>query len=608
MDINGLVPTGKERQQIEEDLNTLDVLSAEIQFDELIDYAASVCLDHPLPPLEKTNLTDMQRLVNNMGVVSLRSALELEMGIELYREDEVCDEDAEVAEGKGLTYLRQDTPMRNPGMFYEVGNHQIVKKVEQFGKAMVDESFKVLGQDAYKYVELMKSSDVEQQKVALNWLYKRIDKLHSPALENEPDALLYHPIRLSPKAIGTYPNTRLELTCLGSSILSASFFEKAEIPYLHAGVMETYEQSQLKYGAFTLSIVGEKLRDTGDRSIFADKVEQLRMMIARRLNKDRGYHAATYLKLADDTWQEFDPFYHINDTVHPGIASRIERVNDTLNEFRESAPSLELPVDAGLSIFEVGLAYGMLNDDVNRLGGDEVAVLHSLMDTEEESVTQKIYEELIKPYFEHLQTDETVSEEFRTSLGYIFEDRGNAKFRPLEDAFYKVFHKYVLWEKSSTEVIARAKSDAEFRQRLMNDIKNIPIMMVGALATESVEHGIIDVRFISQAELGLPHARIGFSVLSDFAAYSDVSPAPSVWFANWASLVPITETMDTVSNKYQARLVGNMAVWSEHRGLTYTKSRDIVGKFIDGLVLSNETKENGSEQEDSESGSRSGDG
>src|SRR5258708_6100145 len=92
----------------------------------------------------------------------------------------------------------------------------------------------------------------------IEWLHQRIVDIHNIDLpvenvdgqEDDDDEqaapsqtpVFYHPMRLSPKMLGKYPDMPMQPTCLSASILAASFFEKASTPYMHAGVqMSAYQ-------------------------------------------------------------------------------------------------------------------------------------------------------------------------------------------------------------------------------------------------------------------------------------------------------------------------------------------------------------------------------
>ena len=121
---------------------------------------------------------------------------------------------------------------------------------------------------------------------------------------------------------------------------------------------------------------------------------------------------------------------------------------------------------------------------------------------------------------------------------------------------------------------------SNFKNRMV-DLLYLPEIMAAAITSLNLEERHIGPALPEKLELGLPHTRVGFSVLSDFASHTDDPLPPTFWFAHWPSLVPITETMERGGKtEFQRGIMRFTAEWSTQKDLTYVKAYSIIKKFL----------------------------
>lgn len=228
--------------------NRLENMAAEPEFDDVLDTAIETCLtdaaifETALKEVrEKRRETTEYNLVATLGLWGVRGAVEqASVGLEL---DGYERDFRDTHSGKSILY---------PEQLGEGPNREVQEKIEAFGKALLEESFNVLGEDAAEKAESFQAMDQSDRIATLEWLLNRIAQIRDAALKpigqegagvdkevGNAYNRIFHPARLSPKLIGKYPNVELSPTCLGLSILCASFLEKAGVPYMHAGLVRS---------------------------------------------------------------------------------------------------------------------------------------------------------------------------------------------------------------------------------------------------------------------------------------------------------------------------------------------------------------------------------
>ncbi len=570
-------------------LDELESYMVNEDFRHLFELAWEACLDRPLPSQETTTEEPSlnQRLVLQNGALALRAALELQMGTEKFHPNrlEATEDDPD------LVPLSFDTILRRPYLFCDRTRPRIVKQAERFGKALIDESFAVLGEDAAEQIKSMQSSDPEEQLMAIYWLEDRILDLARKKcgeMESDDDEYHYHPMRLSPKLTGMYPNHKLTPTCLMTSILVSSFFEKAGVPYLHAGVAVSRYEQQLKDTANGIDGLVKWYRtpNGGLSPLLADNLEGKSNEVDKRLAEDTGYHAAVYVRLNDDNWTQVDPFFSATGPVPTFAGKKFDQAYDTLKEFETSAPNLELSCNTNILNFQTGLQHVVA--ECLKDGSIKPEIVKTAIDlilSADESVPQQIYTQVILPQFLRIAHQEEDSVQRYTAsqvlAGKSIDRETDTSESLLQSTFYKLFDKYVLWGKPLDEVRQRAQKDEAYLGRRVLDLVYLPAAICMSIALEDTVQNSWRQWMHEGVEVGLPHARIGFSVLSDFASYCDDSLPPSFWSAHWPSLIPITETMRRSENTIsQKAVLANLALWLNEKGLTYSKSDAIIEKFL----------------------------
>ena len=582
--------------------DTLERAMTRVHFDRLLEFATAVCLRAPLDSVEVPAPTLESELVRKCGALGLRTALELIDEVEVMGAD--ADEERSV---------RLDAPLREGERFADWSDPEIIARVTQFGKQLIDEAFTVLGEDADSYVEKMKVPERESQTEALKWLAGRIMDLKEDKerhrFNDDYGSTFYHPARLSPKLIGTYPDTLLAPTCLGASVLAASFFERAGVEYMHAGVMEGSGDRHIRDLAITLegyeSVLG------AEHTLLREVVEgQTDKMISTYLS-DNGYHAAILAHIAGDIWLQFDPYMHAFDDLDGVMGDRCAAVKNALDSYSELAPQLQLTVSREYkSVMEVyvqdamGLRTDMYTDE------DWQAQAYDMMISREHN-PKAMYDTLIKPILRELfakvmrdrelsqdtyepfciellggETDELDESEIDMSTLHMVHVHVSS---PAEAAFRAMYAKYVEWGYTREEVADRMGRDPEYAARRMQDMTTLPHLVCLELMQQDVRGELPTGAAHEAMEVGLPHTRIGFSVLHDFAVYFDDALPPSFWAANWSSLAVTSEYIDRDANtSRQIDMLVNHAEYQDERYLTYIKSRVKLRKFMQEYVERND--------------------
>lgn len=220
----------------------MDSLLDKLKFDDLYQTAWQMCLDAPLPAssrsAEKSPLHD---LTSKLGI----------RGIGTVYDCTVPGANALPVESLLIKKYATDSLLRDPTAFCDCYDPDVTQKIEAFGAKVINEAYYCLGFDVDAEIERFKTAEtVDEQFEVLDWLLERVTNIgrgktdldeHEEEVDTDTQSSLYfyHPIRLSPKALGTYPNEHLSPTCLMKSILIASFLERTGANYMNAGVMMT---------------------------------------------------------------------------------------------------------------------------------------------------------------------------------------------------------------------------------------------------------------------------------------------------------------------------------------------------------------------------------
>ncbi len=559
-------------------------------FDELLSMAEEVCLSYPYeraaPPAAAEN--DEAMIISQLGTRGLKAALEL--GLNIIPSDMAVN--TEEVESEKQRPMLLDTPFRLPKSFSNEIDFSVLAKAESFGNALINESFSILGQDAFAQLELFKQAKtIEQQLKVVAWLDERLDSLNTLARQpeeatNTNDSHLYHPIRLSPKVVGSYPNHTLPPTCLGMSIIATSFFKRAGVDVLHAGVEQSFfDNSDIAAVDFVRSLK-QIITDRYNLSIpdpVQSAIDAIEVRFSDRLTRNDAHHAAVYVRLLDGSWLQMDPNYHA--TVHIDrdvINNKLDLDFNILSELRSISPGLQLAeylspyITIADSSHEVATSH--IPNIVDTLRQITESVLPGLID--DESIPQKIYEECILPFFTISGGDERLAELQRVLRVDVAEAEWDEFESPLQVAFYKAFEKFVLWGDDVNSFLERLRIDPAYYKDRIEDIVLLPFLMMVSMTGSEADGPPL---FTSHAavELGSAEMRIGLAVLSDFATYTDAPLPASFWLSHWASDVPTFEYLDGASHSdREDSLVRNNVIYHNNHPLTSYKNGGIIKEFL----------------------------
>ncbi len=181
------------------------------EFQKLTRIAESLCLSRPLELYDVPKQSPEAAVLAKLGSHGLRMAIEITEHAEFATEFE---------SGVNTTDV-----ICVPDLYNHESYPEAVAWAEAFGAALLDEAYMTLGEDtAAKIAEFRAARTVDEQMAVIEWVdtplsaMKETDDVGEDLAEGDDENyLVYHPIRLSPKAIGRYPELTLPPTCLGMS-------------------------------------------------------------------------------------------------------------------------------------------------------------------------------------------------------------------------------------------------------------------------------------------------------------------------------------------------------------------------------------------------------
>jgi hypothetical protein len=453
-------------------------------------------------------------------------------------------------------------------------------KTEALGEGLLNEAYRCLGTDVDEWIEAYKSSKTEQEQIkVIEWLHTRLREMTDRSGE-EDEAIFYHPARLSPKMIGTYPDHNVRPTCLSVSIIGASFLHQAGAEVLHAGVMQTYKERQaMEATMFLAELPGLGYEHYGVKlspPVISSIKERGRSAL-KQVHQDRGYHAAVMTRLMNGEWVQVDPNFDASTIIGDESTAALDSALDELTKLHDVAPGLERTILTRLGTIS-DLARLLLEDGGRGLIAAPETIKAILTDPWEESIPQRIKEACVDPFYKAKRDD-------HPSLNEIWFHYTNAE-RPsgaresaLAEGSYAMFEKYVLQSEPITDVLKRCREDEAYLQRRIEDAQALPLTVLAW-------HVLQGMRYFPQVpnhvifEVGLPAMRIGSAVMNDFASYCDDQLLPSYRLSHWSSHIPITEVIpDTLKSDVQAQVVENNAHWLR-TGLRYSKDYGIITPFL----------------------------
>lgn len=574
----------------------LGEMHSKLKFEELLAYATEVCLRNApdYTSLENTPQTVDERIVSNLGLRGVRAAIEVAEGyVFLDNEDDVSPDEEPLPDApEGKYYINLDSPVHHPRHWSTALDHEIITKTQKFGEALLTEAFTVLGTDVYQKIATLQSAETaDEQMDVIEWMDARLTTLAHSGIAADDEITeehFYHPVRLSPKMTGIYPDNALTPTCLAVSIIASSFFEQAGMSTLHVGVNESGNEKTIGTGIFltgrALSIHKEKYGvELGAPSQTA-ALRVLAKLIETHKRED-AQHAAVLVQLADNRWVQFDPNYQatrvIRDTPTNDHISKSYRL---LHELKETAPGLELssilPGDATASEILDTIFEHQLPEVIALIRERAAALLASGND---ESLPQTIYNECFYPFFRYSHEDAYLTAFQDAALAANIRVVSVDMVEPeLQNKFYDMFERYVLWGDSIETFQQKITTDPQYARNRVEDIVALPLMTAVAIAKSEAEdptpwytHHKLDI--------GLPATRIGFAALSDFAVYDSDSDLPdSFWMSHWPGNTAVIEhlSQESFSETDKNIVFDNVAYYDTHP-FTSTKNHEIIKSFLD---------------------------
>lgn len=576
--------SGKFTKQLEA---RLDQLQAPIYFDELLTLAEDVCLIHPVEYPSPVALDIEATIVASLGTRGVRAALELSNGVVELDEDINGIRDVET---ELLRPIDIDTPFRNPTAFSESIDRTLLAKAEAFGEALIDEAFLCLGQDAYVKADAYRNAKTaDEQNKILEWLDNRLDVIAHDDKFKETGIItgnqMYHPIRLSPKAIGVYPNHEIPPTCLSVSIIAAGFLKRAGAVYLHGDVVRTGKEHAAVLATvylqnFRFDLEPElnlPINQTMERSF-----DRMTWDYIRSVETLEGPHATIYTPLLDGTWVQFDPNYRATIEMSEDDSKKLTKVHEDLEDIRPLAPNMEISQFFPGPLTSGELALRLIHhqdiESVTELGQAAHTVMTS---ADAESIRQRIFEECILPFFNSSQEDD----ELKVNQGYIntyYVTTSQGGDEPLlQNAFYTVFDKYVLWGEDAETVIEKSLVDSHYLEERCLDITLLPFLMLADIARRDTQNASEVHRVHRVVSIGRAAQRIGLTVLSDFASHTNSPLTASFWLSHWPSHSALIENINGASHSnHQDNIVRNNISFYERYLLTSFRNRGIVSSFL----------------------------
>lgn len=557
-------------------LRKIDTLTDEIHFRETLDLASRVCLGRKFTPTPyETELTADQKLLANLGATGLRNA------IDAPKDRYFSANNADIA-------LRGDSINDAP-------NLALAHEARQFGQELLNEAYRCLGQEVHdKIREYRVATSDNERHATLEWVAKRLNVIaHSNNADIEdPDAAegFYHPIRLSLRAIGAYPNIEITPTCLSVSTIAASFLEQTGAPHLHAGLMATRAREELRAGAVSLLSSKYDLEDfflntayTTDKAI-TDAAQISTEWHDSYAHEPEAFHSANLVKM-DNVWHVLDANFSILDRYHGNDNTQLDDIYASLQEFETSAPGLERtfksteikPIISEESIFSsIG---DTSREHFAQLNSASHEQLVDILRHETESIYQKLYDATaagLRPIIEA----SSLPEESKQLYLQAFD-------RMAIDAFAAFAHVLIFSNGQITATQARARQDAAFAARLTTDLRKAWQFVAIAVSEETAAQAA-KLQMNSthpMLEVGLPAQRIGFSVLKEFDTYTDSAVSPSFWLSNWSSHIAITNAVAQASERPgQAEITAANVLTVCSSDLHYMKDVSIIEEFAKDAI------------------------
>lgn len=590
------------------DQRRVEMIFDKAEFELLYNMACDVCLGYqPTIEQDSVGIDPEAAVITELGTRGIRYALEQTIGVE---------------QSYTLAYSKKNDlridPLSRPDFFSGPMDRRQLAKVEAFGAELLKTAWYVLGSDAADYIRTLQQAKTDDEyKKVLSWLERRLYKIvrMSRGLEEVEDPVgdseIYHPLRLSPQAIGVYPNTTLSPTCLGVATIAASFLSQAGADILHAGVMETSQQREMKdTDMYIRSWIGKMC--TMYNVSLTDELQQRLLAKSKELRAkyqgDDGNHSCVLTRLPSGEWYQLDSNYQMSGSTKGAITTsskpageEIDSYWKLLHEFRDRAPGLELSFATGdispIAVF-VALYNQALEDGFLTSLREELATLVDTMP--DESSIEPIRQFISGIYFGDYTTETSDDQMTNTVLGRHITFNNYASRRPdgnkesvRNAAFYECFERYVLWGMDIEEWRERCSSDNNFRERCIDDLLRLPFLMALTRQLKLISRTRSErERIHRKLEIGLPELRIGFSVLNNFAIHSDSGPSAHHWLSQWSShLVERDQLSQAECSRSQKAALSLAGAHYLTKRLTYSHHADTILTFLEESTRAHDKKE-----------------
>jgi hypothetical protein len=576
-------------------------------FEELLETAIDLCLrdrslyeDHLAKLIEEQQTAKVDKVAKKIGPWGAREALEYTIGELRY------------------VSVMKEVDRSSPTMLE--ANSLVQLKIEALGKAILDEAFISLGADTPEQIDRYHKATTEEEKLDVyGWLIKRVRAIcgdaealgaqteapaeaeeaepeEEPSQEqsDEPEVFMvedqidntnfYHPTHLSPKLIGVYPNTELQPTCLGVSILVSAFFEKLGVRYLHGGVVRTaaMEARTIEAAVITELRKFAKAQGTQVPDWINTKLAEIRKAHQASLNRDNGVHAVVLSEFTK-RWAQTDPNFMNNMIISDYGSDQMSQAYAALKELEPSLRGLELSM-INRSVLQV---YNFF--DYARELGKNPQPLEEIEDFILGLEPETAMSEILSTVFEDLLTPKTeMMNQIVEQLEHLFDRAYNADYgEALQIGLQGAILDYVFPDNNDGDIsdcIRHCKTDEGYMKRRAEDLslaKFYGIMrLLNWLQASTVSNTYRQSH--SHYEVGLPTYRIGAAVLSDLAAYTVDEIPPSFWLTYWPSHISLAEHIDSeFTSPAQTELQKEIARYINNVDWTYNNIYDIVESILE---------------------------
>lgn len=587
----------------------VDNICAEPEFTALLETAIETCLADPENYQRMLGAIQAERI--DSGVDSTAQKLGV-WGVRYYAEL--------LSQGPNLVtdaaQQRQVENKKEPVEFISEADAQVQDRIEAFGRALLDEAFVCLGRDAPQKVrEFNQATTTAQQIEAVSWLIERVSEIRdraarfgddeenedgfrheNPLADADDDVLIeqpwseYHPLRLSPKLIGYYPEIDVAPTCLGVSMLVASFFEKAGVPYLHAGVALTAAEAARYAQRMNANTIEEYCEISGRpipdplKYIF-ERVHDVNQTVLERNN---GYHAAVIARFSragsSGNWAIIDPNYRIfQGSGYSDDTSRWDEMYGLAQGLAASVRGVDLPVidERGMQPMYFNFLFDRVKDTLLPITTIDEWLRQAPADITIQELVDKFMPTLVDGAEPDVRMAKgLLSEFFNEEVGGSFD---NFYIDVLKDTLRTwVFEEDE--QGSFASAVGRCQYDDAYRWRRAEDLQLVPFIAVLRLASEYGNAAIRKDLNLPHAmvEAGLPAYRLGACVLSDFAVQCGFELPASFWLSNWAGTVALTEHLPEKNDPpAQTMLARAVASYLEDGRLQYNSQRVIICEFLE---------------------------